>query len=76
MPRITPISGRRLVRLFEKAGFTVVRVRGDHIIMTREGCPRPLVIPDRSHLPVFIIRNNLRSAGIARQEYFRLLAES
>ncbi|MFQ6134074.1 MAG: type II toxin-antitoxin system HicA family toxin, partial [Armatimonadota bacterium] len=28
------------MRLFEKAGFTVVRVRGDHIIMTREGCPR------------------------------------
>jgi len=76
MPRITPIPGRRLRRLFELAGFRCVRVEGDHFILTRPGLPRPLVIPDYDAVPVFIIRNNLRTAGISREEYFRLLEQA
>jgi hypothetical protein len=36
---------------------------------------RPLVIPDWDEVPVFIIKNNLKSAGISREEYFALLDE-
>jgi len=60
--------------VFELAGFECVRVEGDHFVLTRPGLPRPLVIPDYDAVPVFIIRNNLRTAGISRGEYFRLLA--
>lgn len=74
MPRIRPIAGRRLRRAFELAGFTCVRVEGDHYILTRPGLARPLVIPDYDEVPVFIIRNCLRTAGMSRDEYFRLLA--
>jgi len=73
MPRITPIPARRLRRLFEKAGFQCVRTEGDHSVYTKEGVTRPIVIPDYPDVPVFIIKNNLRSAGISREEYFRLL---
>ncbi len=31
MPRIVPIHWRRLVCVFEKDGFTIVRQEGDHI---------------------------------------------
>lgn len=34
---------------------------------------RPIVIPMYKQVPVFIIKNNLRSAGITRKDYFRLL---
>ena len=75
MPKITPISARRFCRLLEKAGFERIRSEGDHLVYRKQGVLRPCVIPDWPELPVFIIKNNLRSAGITRDEYFRLLEQ-
>jgi predicted RNA binding protein YcfA (HicA-like mRNA interferase family) len=75
MPKITPISSYRLGKVFEKAGFKLIRQESDHYIYDKEGITRPIVIPVRRDVPVFIIKNNLRSAGISRDEYFRLLSE-
>jgi predicted RNA binding protein YcfA (HicA-like mRNA interferase family) len=73
MSRITPIPSGRLRKVFESAGFRCVRTQGDHFVYTKEGIKRPIVIPGCSEVPVFIIKNNLRSAGISREDYFRLL---
>ena len=75
MKRITPIPSRRLRKVFEKAGFKCVRSEGDHFVYTKEGVSRPIVIPDWPEVPVFIITNNLRSAGLTREEYLELLDE-
>ena len=63
------------MRIFERAGFSCVRIEGDHYVYTKDGVARPIVIPDWREVPVFIIKNNLRSANISREEYFTLLAE-
>ena len=63
------------MRVFERAGFSCVRIEGDHYVYTKDGVLRPIVIPDWREIPVFIIKNNLRSANIGREEYFTLLAE-
>ena len=73
MPKIKPISSNRLCKIFENAGFTCVRIEGDHCVYTKAGLSRPVVIPIRDEVPVFIIKNNLRTAGISREEYFSLL---
>jgi predicted RNA binding protein YcfA (HicA-like mRNA interferase family) len=73
VPKITPISSSRLRKVFEIAGFRCVRIEGDHFVYIKEGITRPVVIPDCKELPVFIIKNNLRTAGINRDEYFSLL---
>lgn len=73
MPRITPITARRLCRLFEEAGFQRVRSEGGHLVYTKPGVPRPVVIPQRPEVPVFVIKNNLRTANISREQYFELL---
>jgi predicted RNA binding protein YcfA (HicA-like mRNA interferase family) len=75
MPKISPIPARKLMRVFERAGFTCVRIEGDHYVYTKDDVLRPIVIPDWREIPVFIIKNNLRSANIGREEYFTLLAE-
>jgi len=75
MPKISPIPARKLMRVFERAGFSCVRIEGDHYVYTKDGVARPIVIPDWREVPVFIIKNNLRSANISREEYFTLLAE-
>ncbi len=63
------------MKVFEKAGFSCVRIEGDHYVYTKEGVIRPIVIPDWREIP-FTIKNNLRSANISREEYFTLLAEA
>ncbi|MFH0786860.1 MAG: type II toxin-antitoxin system HicA family toxin [Pseudomonadota bacterium] len=75
MPKITPIPPEHLKRVFEKAGFRCVRIEGDHFVYTKKGVPRPVVIPDWKEVPVFIIKNNLRTAGLTRDEYFGFLGE-
>lgn len=73
MPKIKPIPASKLRKVFEKAEFKCVRIEGDHFVYTKEGVPKPVVIPDWKEVPVFIIKNNLRTAGITREEYFSLL---
>jgi hypothetical protein len=43
------------------------------MVFTKRGVKRRVVIPKYSAVPVFIIRNNLRTAGISRDRYFELI---
>jgi len=61
------------VKVFEAAGFTFVRQKGDHLVYVKPGVKRPVIIPKYKQVPVFIILNNLRSAGLAREDYFKIL---
>ncbi|MGB7993830.1 type II toxin-antitoxin system HicA family toxin [Methanoregula sp.] len=76
MPKIVPIPARKLRKVFEHAGYTCRRIEGDHYVFSKPGAKRPLVIPDWDDVPVFIIKNNLKSAGISREEYFLLLEDT
>ena len=70
---IKPVPSQDLVRVFAAAGFTFARQSGDHLIYVKPGVARPLVIPTYKSVPVFIIRNLLRTAGMSRERYFELL---
>jgi predicted RNA binding protein YcfA (HicA-like mRNA interferase family) len=76
MSRIGPIHYRKLVRVLELEGFTFVRERGDHMIFTKTGILRPIVVPRYDSLPVFIIKNVLRTAQISRERYLELMNRS
>ena len=74
--KIVPIRYSLLVKVFELDGFTVKRKKGDHVIMTKAGVKRPLVIKTSSKLvPVTHIRTNMTTAGMGRERYFELLRE-
>ena len=73
MPKLSPVSYKQLVRVFKVVGFQCVREEGDHVIFTKAGVVRPVVIPKYSAVPVFIIKNNLRTAGMSRERYLQLL---
>lgn len=76
MPKITSVDYRILIRVFELDGFTVKRQKGDHIVMTKPGVPRPVVITTSPrNVPVTHIRTNLTTAGISRERYFELLEQ-
>ena len=73
MPRLTPVRYEKLKKVFEKSGFVLDRTEGDHLVYMKTEVKRPVVIPMYRAVPVFIINNNLKTAGITRAEYFRLL---
>lgn len=73
MPKFTPVDWKTLECIFLAAGFQFVRQEGSHRSYVKAGVARPLVIPAYREVPVFIIRNNLKTAGISRDDYFRLL---
>jgi predicted RNA binding protein YcfA (HicA-like mRNA interferase family) len=73
MPPLRPVDYRTLAKVFEQDDFTFNRQCGDHLIYTKPGVRRPLVIPMYKELPVFIIKNLLRTAGMSRERYFDLL---
>ena len=73
MSRFTQIHWRKLVKILELDGAVIVGQTGDHIEMKKEGAKRRLVVPKYKNLPVFIIKNNLETAGISRKRYFELL---
>ena len=75
--KITPLHYDTLVKIFELDGFVVSRKKGDHIIMTKEGGKRPLVIKTSPHLvPVTHIRTNMTTSGMTRERFFELLEEA
>jgi len=73
MPKIIPIHWRRLEKVFLSVGFRFARQEASHRSYTKPGVARPIVIPTYDEVPVSIIRNNLKTAGITREEYFVLL---
>ncbi|WP_420485314.1 type II toxin-antitoxin system HicA family toxin [Iningainema tapete] len=45
------------------------RQEGSHRCYIKPGISRPVVIPTYDEIPVSIIRNNLKTAGISRDEF-------
>jgi predicted RNA binding protein YcfA (HicA-like mRNA interferase family) len=74
VPRIVPIPWQDFERVILGFGCRFDRQHGDHRIYKKDGLARPIIVPVDNNLPVFIIKNNLKTLGISREEYFRLLA--
>ncbi|MCX5814117.1 MAG: type II toxin-antitoxin system HicA family toxin [Proteobacteria bacterium] len=65
-------SGREAVRKFQKAGWTLARQRGSHIMMTKPGYQWTLSIPQHDELGPGLLRKLLRQAGISEKEFNEL----
>ena len=75
MPRLSPTAWRIQVKIFEKFGCNYVRQRGDHLIYHHPDAKRAVVIPRYNEVPVTVIRNNMRTVNMSREQYFQLFAE-
>ena len=75
MSRLAPADWRTLVRGFEADGFTRDRTTGSHVVLSKPGVARPVVIPKYADIGLDIIRNNMRTADMSRERCFELLGE-
>jgi predicted RNA binding protein YcfA (HicA-like mRNA interferase family) len=75
MPKLTHVSWKLLVCIFEKDGFKKDRHADSHVVMTKTGVSRPIVIPTYQEVGADIITSNMRTAEMSRERYFQLLNE-
>lgn len=73
MERIYPTDWKTQVKVFEGYGCVFVRQKGDHLIYDHPNARRPVVIPKYKEIPVTVIHTNMRTVGMSREEYFKLL---
>ncbi len=73
--QIRPTHYQVQIKIFEKFGCLYSRTKGDHMIYHYPGTIRPIIIPKYKEVPTFVIRNNMRTIGMTRNEYFALLEE-
>jgi predicted RNA binding protein YcfA (HicA-like mRNA interferase family) len=74
MPKITPVDWKTLIRIFESHGCKYKRKKGSHHILSCPDAKRAIVIPEYDEIDAEIIKNNMRTAGMTRDEYFFLLS--
>lgn len=73
MPYLAPIKRKEFEKFLEFVGCRLKRQKGDHLIYDRIGLERPIVITADKEVPVFIIRNNLRTLKVSPEEYLEIL---
>ncbi|HEC95687.1 MAG: type II toxin-antitoxin system HicA family toxin [Methanomicrobia archaeon] len=66
------MSGIDVVKTFSKAGWIVVRERGSHIIMEKEGVDMLLTIPKKNEVKRGTLRSLIADAGMTVDEFVRL----
>jgi predicted RNA binding protein YcfA (HicA-like mRNA interferase family) len=72
---MAPVHWRVLEKVFLNQGFKFARQEGSHRSYVKPGISRPVVIPTYDEVPVSIIKNNLKTAGISREEFLELLSK-
>ena len=65
-------SGAEAVRKLQRAGWSVARQKGSHVMMTKPGYQWTLSIPQHSELGPGLLRKLIRQAGLTIQEFNEL----
>jgi predicted RNA binding protein YcfA (HicA-like mRNA interferase family) len=74
--RLPIVTGQRVVRALERAGFVVDRIVGSHHVLEYPGDPtRTVVVPCHSgrDLKLGTLRGIIRQAGLTVEEFSALL---
>jgi len=74
MSRLPRITGRKLIAALQRAGFTVVRVRGSHHFLQHPDGRRTVVPVHRGEdIGPGLLSKVLRDAELSRTDFVRLL---
>jgi predicted RNA binding protein YcfA (HicA-like mRNA interferase family) len=69
MPALPVLSGRKVVRVFEKLGWQVARQRGSQIILVKDDAMASLSVPDHKEVAKGTLRSLIRLAGTTVDEF-------
>ena len=67
--KLTLCSGAEAVRKLQKAGWSIARQKGSHIMLTRTGYQWTLSIPQHKELGPGLLRKLIRQADLSVEEF-------
>ncbi|MBU4548342.1 MAG: type II toxin-antitoxin system HicA family toxin [Methanobacterium sp.] len=73
MPKLPVISGMKTVKAFQKAGWTVKRQTGSHIIMEKAEYIATLSVPNHKEIKRGTLKNLIKDAKLTIEEFLDLL---
>ena len=75
MSQTPAVSGKQLVKVLERRGWYVKRIRGSHHIMRHPSIPDAIPVPVHGNQSIKrgTLSNILRTAGISREDFDQLL---
>jgi len=65
-------SGAEAVKKFKRAGWTVARQEGSHVMLVKLGYPYTLSVPQHKELGVGLLKKLLKQAELSVQEFNEL----
>jgi predicted RNA binding protein YcfA (HicA-like mRNA interferase family) len=69
MGRLPVLNGAEAVQIFGKAGWTIDRQRGSHVILVKDGHIATLSVPDHKELARGTLRSLIRAAGMTTKDF-------
>jgi hypothetical protein len=75
MPRLTAVHWEKFEKFLLAAGCVLKRREASHRVYWKVGLARPIILQAKGSVPVFIILNNLRTLGIGRKKYLKILGQ-
>jgi predicted RNA binding protein YcfA (HicA-like mRNA interferase family) len=69
--RLPVLSGRDVVRAFERAGWAVNRQTGSHICMVKSGADTTLAVPAHREVAKGTLHGLIRTAGMTVAEFLQ-----
>lgn len=72
MPTLPTLSGRDVVKAYTKDGWVLVRQRGSHMILVKEGYMATLSVPDHREVAKGTLRSLIRASELSVQEFLAL----
>ena len=71
-PKLKLCSGAEAVRKLERAGWSVARQKGSHVMLTKPGYQWTLSVPLHDELGPGLLRKLIRQAGLTVEEFNEL----
>jgi len=71
MPGIHNLKPLKVIKAFERAGWTSLGQKGSHVVLTKEGNPNILSIPVHKGRPIKqgLLLNQIKAAGLTKEEF-------
>ena len=72
MPSLPRLDGRTVVKAFGRDGWELVRQKGSHMILVKEGSWATLSVPDHREIAPGTLRSLIRASGLTVEAFLVL----
>lgn len=67
--KLPVVSGKTMIKVLEKFGFVVDRIKGSHHVMKKDGHVQAVTVPNHNELKRGTTKGILNAAGISNDEF-------